>query len=189
MAHAQTFIHFNSIKVRLERWQPLFLWLLSRYFNSIKVRLELPPFALDEVLLLFQFHKGTIRTRPCRDIPMQDSHFNSIKVRLEHFLLVWSNRLAKNFNSIKVRLEPVNLQETAGTKHLFQFHKGTIRTYWSRALQSPLCRNFNSIKVRLERRSLWPIYYFDRYFNSIKVRLEPAVGFVCLGLRDEISIP
>ena len=76
--------------------------------------------------------------------------------------------------------------------HLFQFHKGTIRTF----LGSLLCLlevHFNSIKVRLELPSAtaatWvPIFQFHKgtirtqqaksnaqglpYFNSIKVRLE-----------------
>ena len=33
------------------------------YFNSIKVQLEHPDFANQVLAHLFQFHKGTIRTR------------------------------------------------------------------------------------------------------------------------------
>ena len=54
--------HFNSIKVRLE----LSAYLLRRFrpsdFNSIKVRLELPFCVFLPAFLIFQFHKGTIRT-------------------------------------------------------------------------------------------------------------------------------
>ena len=39
------------------------------YFNSIKVRLELESFVLVVPCLLFQFHKGTIRT--------SDKHFRT----------------------------------------------------------------------------------------------------------------
>ena len=39
------------------------------YFNSIKVRLELRDFMIAMMVLLFQFHKGTIRTYRWR-IPM-----------------------------------------------------------------------------------------------------------------------
>ena len=56
--------------------------------------------------MLFQFHKGTIKTL--------DGNM--------------SDRQSINFNSIKVQLKPVReiLKE-----HLtpFQFHKGTIKTY------------------------------------------------------------
>ena len=54
--------HFNSIKVRLEqdrieRWH-----IPQQYFNSIKVRLELLKVLIYALGLIFQFHKGTIRT-------------------------------------------------------------------------------------------------------------------------------
>ena len=82
-----------------------FLFLVFRNFNSIKVRLEpiLPQYLLFNHL--FQFHKGTIRTKNLRLIARSLSYFNSIKVRLEH--LSFDNNT---------------------TMDLFQFHKGTIRT-------------------------------------------------------------
>ena len=54
--------HFNSIKVRLERFLRLLSLLLLSNFNSIKVRLE--PFIQNIPVdhLEFQFHKGAIRT-------------------------------------------------------------------------------------------------------------------------------
>ena len=56
--------------------------------------------------LLFQFHKGTIRT----------------------FVLVVLLQILSRFNSIKVRLEPEALDKVQYEKVAFQFHKGTIRT-------------------------------------------------------------
>ena len=57
--------------------------------------------------VLFQFHKGTIRTK-------------------------WKNpslwRIYGYFNSIKVRLELL-AQSQSAQQYSFQFHKGTIRTY------------------------------------------------------------
>ena len=77
-------MYFNSIKVRLKHLLQIANWLLRSYFNSIKVRLK--PFTdltftmfdhfnsikvrlkhkdfKDERVksLLFQFHKGTIKT-------------------------------------------------------------------------------------------------------------------------------
>ena len=55
-------INFNSIKVRLELSVPSAKRKRQTNFNSIKVRLELPYSVLDAVPLLFQFHKGAIRT-------------------------------------------------------------------------------------------------------------------------------
>ena len=55
--------------------------------------------------MLFQFHKGTIRTGNAYQVAVFVGNFNSIKVRLE---------LNAAVNSIYVRS--------------FQFHKGTIRT-------------------------------------------------------------
>ena len=77
--------------------------------------------------MLFQFHKGTIRT---------------ILVLLE--IVRFSH-----FNSIKVQLEPLIVQRLSGLI-LFQFHKGTIRTAswcWWVIVQT----DFNSIKVQLEQ--------------------------------------
>ena len=54
-------LYFNSIKVQLER-------LVSRGcthhldFNSIKVQLEHDVDYVIDTYMLFQFHKGTIRT-------------------------------------------------------------------------------------------------------------------------------
>ena len=53
-----------------------------------------------------------------------------------------------NFNSIKVRLEPERSQLPLKLFR-FQFHKGTIRTLFTR-LKRAKEGNFNSIKVRLE---------------------------------------
>ena len=53
-------------------------------FNSIKVRLELAAFSMAEAeSLVFQFHKGTIRTTASMVVSTVLFHFNSIKVRLE----------------------------------------------------------------------------------------------------------
>ena len=56
-------------------------------------------------MLVFQFHKGTIKT--------------------EHFADMLANLLY--FNSIKVRLKHASLQQV-GKIQAFQFHKGTIKT-------------------------------------------------------------
>ena len=77
--------------------------------------------------LLFQFHKGTIRTILVVVLVDEDHDFNSIKVRLELDGISSSVDKKLNFNSIKVRLEPTGpfANEKVTT---FQFHKGTIRT-------------------------------------------------------------
>ena len=56
-------------------------------FNSIKVQLELPAVMKKTfVMIIFQFHKGTIRTdvRMLRFTSVE--YFNSIKVQLERVL-------------------------------------------------------------------------------------------------------
>ena len=76
------------------------------YFNSIKVRLEHNS-GFDFIApSLFQFHKGTIRTRDARNYPTPHRDFNSIKVRLELSGLPICKNGFIYFNSIKVRLEP-----------------------------------------------------------------------------------
>ena len=56
-----------------------------------------------------------------------NANFNSIKVRIERSFHFASCHPKGNFNSIKVRLEQTG-EGVAGEKHVFQFHKGTIRT-------------------------------------------------------------
>ena len=53
------------------------------YFNSIKVQLELLMIDWSFIRMLFQFHKGTIRTCQFSNISLDMSYFNSIKVQLE----------------------------------------------------------------------------------------------------------
>ena len=78
--------------------------------------------------LSFQFHKGTIRTLAPQRAFHSNFYFNSIKVRLEHFIFHLKPMFILDFNSIKVRLE---------------LNGGAF----------VVCANlyFNSIKVRLER--------------------------------------
>ena len=57
----------------------------------------------------FQFHKGTIRT----------------------VMLCLILRLLVHFNSIKVRLEHYDWKKWSDAVNAFQFHKGTIRTYYN----------------------------------------------------------
>ena len=75
-------------------------------------------------------------------------NFNSIKVRLELIDAVDTAHQNTNFNSIKVRLELAALIHSTQLAQ-FQFHKGTIRTFWS-SDRGGAERDFNSIKVRLE---------------------------------------
>ena len=82
-------------------------------------------------------------------LPYKISYFNSIKVRLKHFISDYLPKVNFNFNSIKVRLK----QHTCiSPRHrtLFQFHKGTIKTNYEKNL-SIRQTNFNSIKVRLKQ--------------------------------------
>ena len=57
------------------------------------------------IVWLFQFHKGTIKTKGLSQASLFQNNFNSIKVRLKHLS-------CKHIT----------------TTDLFQFHKGTIKT-------------------------------------------------------------
>ena len=78
-------------------------------------------------IVIFQFHKGAIRTFDEICVMLSNSHFNSIKVRLEQRVAPSAKNALKNFNSIKVRLEH-NLLSCWVVLLEFQFHKGAIRT-------------------------------------------------------------
>ena len=97
--------NFNSIKVRLELVRHAAREKSGCNFNSIKVRLERLLLRYIVKVLIFQFHKGTIRTTILTTLTSSTQNFNSIKVRLELGAL-----LHRLYDST------------------FQFHKGTIRT-------------------------------------------------------------
>ena len=78
---------------------------VQRHFNSIKVRLELAYHQDIDHEALFQFHKGTIRTKRLEFHPFRLINFNSIKVRLEPSEVSAWSQYDRDFNSIKVRLE------------------------------------------------------------------------------------
>ena len=79
--------------------------------------------------MLFQFHKGTIRTKKEELTNLQKGlNFNSIKVQLEPSKTT-DREVKTNFNSIKVQLEH-DMQRYYTDYMLFQFHKGTIRTWY-----------------------------------------------------------
>ena len=75
------------------------------YFNSIKVQLEQPILISILCKLIFQFHKGTIRTIISLLFCLVLSNFNSIKVQLELASKEQEYEYLGNFNSIKVQLE------------------------------------------------------------------------------------
>ena len=79
-------------------------------------------------MVIFQFHKGTIRTVSLTVLSVLRIHFNSIKVQLEQFDNFERKYGTTHFNSIKVQLER---------------GKSTVAR--------KLIENFNSIKVQLER--------------------------------------
>ena len=82
---------------------------------------------IDDAFLIFQFHKGTIRTIGPLRFWWLVSDFNSIKVRLEQTKVLIALAAIANFNSIKVRLELLG-PACEVAMNIFQFHKGTIRT-------------------------------------------------------------
>ena len=122
------FENFNSIKVRLEQAKGRLILLAKHDFNSIKVRLEPNRLSSELKNILFQFHKGTIRT--------QDAFVDYYNVPAFQF----HKGTIRTFTSVT----------TSSARTTFQFHKGTIRTQANVELKK-LDLNFNSIKVRLER--------------------------------------
>ena len=75
-------------------------------FNSIKVRLKLLSEILIIAILIFQFHKGTIKTTLAQEEGqgVQVFQFHKGTIKTSSTRLVMSS--IPNFNSIKVRLKP-----------------------------------------------------------------------------------
>ena len=86
-------------------------------FNSIMVRLE-----------LFCYYLQLIK----------NNCFNSIMVRLEHISAIRSMFYQRRFNSIMVRLERSLGKWFMGLATVFQFHYGTIGTFW----RDEFCYNY-----------------------------------------------
>ena len=59
----KSILDFNSIKVRLKLGSEILIIVTYRNFNSIKVRLKPNRHLEKSLTLVFQFHKGTIKTR------------------------------------------------------------------------------------------------------------------------------
>ena len=75
--------------------------------------------------------------------------FNSIKVQFEHKFICYVFFLVCDFNSIKVQFEQPSIISISRWI-IFQFHKGTIWTYYEYEGYSEN-GDFNSIKVQFER--------------------------------------
>ena len=101
--------------------------MLYKHFNSIKVRLKLRNATGIVGDLLFQFHKGTIKTGQ-----------SVLTLVFEKF----------QFHKGTIKTIQARINQMASSA--FQFHKGTIKTN-SNTLTKLLVLYFNSIKVRLKR--------------------------------------
>ena len=76
--------YFNSIKVRLKLVIAIKVAIYALgYFNSIKVRLKHSFVLASKNPIIFQFHKGTIKTSAPQIYANTLLYFNSIKVRLK----------------------------------------------------------------------------------------------------------
>ena len=93
MTADESFLRFNSIKVRLRLEMFVSKLRTIPCFNSIKVRLRLKGERKTYVSLVrFQFHKGAIKTNTASLRYRWYGGFNSIKVRLRLLNLRWLER-------------------------------------------------------------------------------------------------
>ena len=98
--------YFNSIKVRL-KLSAFYMRICTYYhFNSIKVRLKRLLWSSFPQWFVFQFHKGTIKTRKTGHHPHHYDAFQFHKGTIKTAMFVKSD------------YQPAP----------FQFHKGTIKT-------------------------------------------------------------
>ena len=135
------------------------------------MRLELLEFISVLVSLLFQFHKGAIRTLQHSKAEIDFWRFQFHKGAIRTRCQCRRRNMLPYFNSIKVRLERCFITLPCLLFRLFQFHKGAIRTQFQKEVLAPL-RNFNSIKVRLEHSTpisfTWAIVPFQFHKGAIR---------------------
>ena len=97
-------------------------------FNSIKVRLRR---SMKSILLccgiLFQFHKGSIKTKKRQSWTFDQKYFNSIKVRLRRAKSP-ACTAPKAFQFHKGSIKTATRFSILRALQLFQFHKGSIKT-------------------------------------------------------------
>ena len=98
-------------------------------------------------------------------------------MRLERGFGEYLNNLYADFNSIKVRLERFIVLTAYHSLTLFQFHTGAIRT-GHRDISPDKNHKFQFHKgaIRHENMPCYIFIYFN--FNSIKVRLEQIGSLV-----------
>ena len=123
----KTHRHFNSIKVRLKHIIINISLVELFHFNSIKVRLKQQPVVSDLQGRSFQFHKGTIKTIHVTDTTYIKHKFQFHKGTIKTFLVLEVLLVVVYFNSIKVRLKHF-IPQRLKYRPKFQFHKGTIKT-------------------------------------------------------------
>ena len=82
----------------------------------------------DALALIFQFHKGAIRTAASCLLQYRHKHFNSIKVRLELRAAGLNPYLAMQFQFHKGAIRTKSVISLLNGIMKFQFHKGAIRT-------------------------------------------------------------
>ena len=100
--------------------------------------------------IIFQFHKGTIKTLVRQIYAETLVYFNSIKVRLKLYL---SKNLIYKTNSFQFHKGTIKTDLSFTSKFtasVFQFHKGTIKTILMMKPHILVLSHFNSIKVRLK---------------------------------------
>ena len=80
------------------------------------------------ISLIFQFHKGTIKTGLSTALAGEQSVFQFHKgtIKTQELSSMYSTHA--NFNSIKVQLRPKGSSRSRLQSFQFQFHKGTIKT-------------------------------------------------------------
>ena len=120
-------MYFNSIKVRLKQNISI-KNSCSHNFNSIKVRLKLLILRILKSSIIFQFHKGTIKTNHTARALSRMSYFNSIKVRLKPNAQVMRLNSVLGFQFHKGTIKTREDYFQPEFDNLFQFHKGTIKT-------------------------------------------------------------
>jgi len=79
------------------------------------------------MILLFQFHTGSIKRRCCRSKINNCQCFNSTLVRLKDGFGSTPNQAKIRFNSTLVRLKAIEAAGGRAGRELFQFHTGSIK--------------------------------------------------------------
>ena len=139
---------------------------------------------------MFQFHNGTINTEIEEQRIAAKAGFNSTTVQLILSMHISAIRTSQCFNSTTVQLIPNEIVFLLLMHILFQFHNGTINTWWNTKMKKTLNKfqfhngTINTYDSQWRGRISQVFQFHNGTINTSKIRIAWCyVSFVSIPQR------